>query len=344
MSSEQSKVIIAPIPPAPDWAKSCINLADARLGASTVLCSDDFFGSMERMLQPGPAVFDPDKYDENGKWMDGWETRRRRRGGNDWCVVKLARPGRILGVDFDTSFFTGNYPPAAALEACEEGKDINDPASWQTLLGAMPLGPNQHHPVQIPVQDIVVSHIRLQIFPDGGIARLRVYGIPVPDLNSTTEDGLIDLISATNGGRALAWNDSHYGNPANLLYPGRGIHMGDGWETRRRRSPGFDWCLLALGIPGKIKRIEIDTAHFKGNYPDRISLQGANLPIASDESANAIEAASQFWDTLLAETPLQADHIHIFQIPESDAHTTHLRLNVYPDGGISRLRVYGKPG
>lgn len=329
-------------PPAllPDWAQGQINLADPRLGARPLRCSDDFFAPMARMLDPQAAVFIPGKYDDNGKWMDGWESRRRRRGGHDWCIVQLAVPGRLAGVDLDTSFFTGNYPPAASLDGCPHGADPDDETSWQPLLGPTPLGGNQHHLLPLPeaARRTAFSHLRLNILPDGGIARLRVYGRPVgtPEADA---DGLIDLAAALNGAYPVAWNDAHFGVPANLLLPGRGVDMGDGWETRRRREPGFDWCIIALGQPGRIARIDVDTAHFKGNYPDRCSLQGAFAP---DADARTLTAQSQFWPTVLPEVALEADHEHRFTT-QLVAHgpITHVRFNLHPDGGVSRLRLWG---
>lgn len=326
--------------PLPDWAQGQINLADARLGAQALSCSDDFFAPMARMLQAGPAIFIPGKYDDNGKWMDGWESRRKRGPGHDWCVVKLARPGRIAGVDIDTSFFTGNYPPAASLDGCRAGGDPSLEADWEPLLPATPLQGNRHHLIQFNGGDAAWSHLRLNILPDGGVARLRVYGRPSGEPERAA-DGLVDLAAALNGAYPVAWNDAHFGVAANLLLPGRGIDMGDGWETRRRREPGYDWCIVALACPGIVRRIEVDTAHFKGNYPDRCSLQAGHAPGVSKE---ALVAQAQFWPTLLPESKLAADSIHTFNKGIADwGAITHVRLNLHPDGGVSRLRLWGEP-
>lgn len=334
----QFPVLTAPPADLPDWAKQQINLADPRLGAEAIACSDDFFAPMERLLHAQAAIFVPGKYDANGKWMDGWESRRKRVAGHDWCVVKLARPGRIAGVDIDTSFFTGNYPPAASLDGCPEGADPALAESWQTLLPAHPLQGNRHHLLPIDCTSCY-SHLRLNILPDGGVARLRVYGRP-SGAAIAGEDGLIDLAAALNGGYPVAWNDAHFGVAGNLLLPGRGMDMGDGWETRRRREPGFDWCIIALGQPGTIRRIELDTAHFKGNFPDRCSLQAGYASSLSDQ---ALVAQAQFWPTLLPEAKLQADHIHLFLSEVATlGKVTHVRLNLHPDGGVSRLRLWGE--
>ncbi|MBL8483312.1 MAG: allantoicase [Rhodocyclaceae bacterium] len=332
--------LTAPAAELPHWTQGQINLADVRLGAEAIACSDDFFAPMSRLIQASAAIFVPGKYDEHGKWMDGWESRRKRGPGHDWCIVRLARPGRLAGVDIDTSFFTGNYPPAATLEGCRVGRDPLEAASWEPLLAATPLAGNSHHLIALPGGEVVYSHLRLNILPDGGVARLRAYGRPA-GAPEVAADGLVDLAAALNGAYPVAWNDQHFGVVGNLLLPGRGIDMGDGWETRRRREPGFDWCIVALGQPGTIRRIELDTAHFKGNFPDRCSLQAACLPGLSRE---ALVTQSQFWPTLLPETSMQADHVHVLEAQLAALGTvSHVRLNLHPDGGVSRMRLWGEP-
>ena len=328
-------------PDAPDFVRRYVNLADARLGAVALDCSDDFFADRQRMLNPEPAVFVPGKYDANGKWMDGWESRRKRGPGHDWCVVRLARPARLLGVDLDTSHFTGNFPPAASLEAC--CLDAGDPEAgtvWEPLLPAQNLGGNRHHYVALDGTR-AVSHVRVNLFPDGGLARLRLYGVPAFDAAATDTEGLVDLVAAIQGGTVVAANNEHFGRAANLLRPGRGVNMGDGWETRRRREPGHDWCILALARPGTIAAVEVDTCHFKGNYPDRCSLQAAHAVGGTPES---LVTQSMFWPLLLPEQPLQMDRQHHFRseiLPHGPI--THVRFNIHPDGGVSRLRLRGRP-
>ncbi|MBS1156766.1 MAG: allantoicase [Proteobacteria bacterium] len=339
MTASSSPILTAAPADLPGWASRSINLADPRLGAETLACSDDFFAPMARMLNPEPAYFIPGRYDDNGKWMDGWESRRKRSAGHDWCVVRLGCPGTIAGFDLDTSFFTGNYPPAALVEGCPAG---TDPAgeTWLPLTGMNALKGNQHHLLAaIGHEHTVFSHVRVHIYPDGGLARLRVYGKPAPATLTAGPDGLVDLAALKHGGRAIAWNDAHFGAAANLLLPGRGINMGEGWETRRRREPGYDWCILALGIAGEIARVEVDTAHFKGNYPDRCSLQAAWIPDPDDA---ALVTQSQFWAPLLPESPLSADSIQSFAAMPLGK-ISHVRFNLHPDGGVSRLRLWGKP-
>ena len=321
--------------PFTQWA----NLADPRLGAEAIAASDEFFASKDRMLKSEPAVFIEGKYDDNGKWMDGWESRRKRGEGHDYCIVRLGRAGRIYGVDIDTSHFTGNYAPAASLEGCMlESGDPGENTQWVEVLPSVTLQGDTHH-YQAISNDGVYSHIRINIYPDGGIARLRIYGQPQCNWEARGTDELIDLLALENGGRAISCNDQHFGTILNLNMPGRGVNMGDGWETRRRREPGNDWAILSLGHAGNIKQIEIDTAHFKGNFPDQCSIQAACVTGGTDKS---LVTQSMFWQHLLPPQKMQMDAIHHFESEVLDIGTiTHVRLNIIPDGGVSRLRLFG---
>jgi allantoicase len=318
-------------------ASSYVNLADARLGAQALSTSDEFFAPVSRMLIPTAAVFHPGKFDDHGQYMEGWETRRKRVAGYDWCIIQLGLAGKIVGVDIDTSHFTGNYPVAASLDACHVNKGEN-PDNWQEILHAVTLGPSAHHFHEITV-DGRWTHVRLNIYPDGGIARLRIYGIVQPPEDIFKKE--LDLLALENGGRAITASDEHYGNPWALLRPGRGINMGDGWETRRRRVPGNEWCILALGKRGRISRIILDTAHYKGNYPDRCIIQAANVTIDNNKS---LITQSMFWSTLLSEKKLTMDAIHTFEKDQINdlGPITHVRVNIIPDGGLSRVRIFGR--
>ena len=318
----------------PAFASNAINLASPRLGAEAIIATDEFFADNARMLADAPPVFDPDTYDSNGKYMDGWESRRKRSGGHDFCIVKLGARGVIRGVDIDTSHFTGNYPPAASLEACV-GEPRED-TQWTELLAPVPLGPSAHHFHAI-ASDKAWTHVRLHIYPDGGIARLRIYGEPVPAWEGKDRSAVHELSLANNGGRIIAYNNAHYGSVWTLLTKGRGINMGDGWETRRRREPGNDWIIVKLGGAGNVERIEVDTCHYKGNYPDRCSAQAA---MVSSEQSVVTEA--MFWPVLMSEQKLQADHIHDFTDINKLGPVNHVKLNIFPDGGVSRLRIFGK--
>jgi allantoicase len=327
-----------PDPAAPAFTRRYTNLGDPRLGAETLSCSDDFFAPMNRMLSPGPAVFIPDKYDEHGKWMDGWESRRKRTAGHDWCIVKLARTGTIQGVDIDTSHFTGNFPPAASLEACHcEGSPGLDTA-WIEIIPSTSLSGNSHHYLEVD-STRAFTHVRLNIYPDGGVARLRVYGSPKADWSATGKDSLVNLAAIENGAYIIGANDQHFGLASNLLMPGRGENMGDGWETRRRREPGNDWCIIALAHPGVVKKVIVDTAFFKGNYPDRCSLQAARVTGGTESSTIT---QSMFWQELMPSQRLDMNQEHAFETEVSDlGMITHVRLNIFPDGGVSRLRLLG---
>ncbi len=324
----------------PAFARYAVNLASAGLGAKALSVSDDFFAEVARMLEDRPAVFIADKYDDNGKWMDGWESRRKRGPGYDHAVVQLATPGVIRGFDIDTSHFTGNYPPACSVEACNVKGEPGAGTAWTTVLPLSKLGASAHH-FLASHSESTWSHVRLNIYPDGGVARFRVFGEPWLD-HAVLADKTIDLASALNGGRVIAYSDAHYGAFRRMLSPGRGVDMGDGWETRRRRTPGNDWIIVALGARGIVEGVEIDTAHYKGNYPDAASMQAADLGRGFDTLDEAVIASSMFWSELLPREQLSADHIHNFGTVNTIGPVTHIRLNIYPDGGVSRLRVFGK--
>jgi len=313
-----------------------INLLDARLGATALSASDDFFAPMARMLAPHQPEWRAGVYDDHGKWMDGWETRRRRDGGHDHCIVRLAAPCSLSLLEIDTRFFTGNYPPFASVQACRADSAPTAAALWSELLATTPLR-GDHRNVFAVASDGIWSHLKLNIFPDGGVARFRAYGAVHPDLSGALT-GSIDLAAALNGGRALAASDEHYGAMGNLLLPGRAASMADGWETRRRREPGFDWVILQLGAPGRIRHIEVDTAHFKGNFPHQVSFNAALLPDAPHDD---LTSQCLYWPTLLAPSPLQADHLSRFDDLEDLGSISHVRMNMHPDGGISRVRIFG---
>jgi allantoicase len=311
-----------------------IRLEQPRLGTRVTFATDEFFAAKERLIQPGEPVFIDGKYDDHGKWMDGWESRRRRTPGHDYCIIRLGVPGVIHGFDIDTRHFTGNFPPQASIDACTSEDDVPE-EGWTEILAKTDLHGDKQHYIRVE-NDETWSHLRLNIYPDGGVARLRIYGEVRPVFEDT--DGVVNLLALRNGGRALAASDEHYGSMHNLNLPDRGINMGDGWETARRRGPGNDWVILALGRPGTIQRIEVDTAHFKGNYPDRVSVEAAMF--ASNEDALS---AGDAWRTLLPESKLQMDQQHYFEAELNDlGPVSHVRMSIYPDGGVSRFRAFGQ--
>lgn len=330
-------------PNVPLFVRTGINLASAGLGARALSATDEFFAPLERMLQDDEAIFYPDRFDDHGKWMDGWETRRRRGGGHDHAVIKLATAGRILGFDVDTSHFTGNYAPAVRIEACTvTGGQPDETTRWVEVLPNRPLGPSDHHYFRCESYESW-THLRIHMYPDGGIARLRVYGVPELD-QSNEGTAEIDLAAALNGGRVLAFSDAHYGDYKRLLAPGRGHNMADGWETRRRREPGYDWMVIALGARGTVSRVEVDTHLFKGNFPDACDIRAADMSNFGDGLTDALVTSSMFWDELLPRQKLSADAIHEYRDEVQElGPVTHIRFNIRPDGGVSRLRIWGKP-
>jgi allantoicase len=323
-----------------DLRQRYVNLAQPRLGSEVVYATDDFFADKARLIDPAEPVFVPGKYDENGKWMDGWESRRKRTPGHDWCIVRLGVPGWIAGFEIDTRHFTGNYPPEAEILVCTSDERIPDEqAGWIPVTPRVALQGDDR--IYVPVdRDCGPTHVRLNIFPDGGVARLRVWGRVVRDWSKVDSDTPVDLLAVENGGRAIIANDEHYGRIENLTAPGRGVNMGDGWETRRRREPGHDWVVLELGASGRIEQVVVDTAHFKGNYPDRCFLQAAAEAV---EAPEVIAQISESWPILLPEMKLDADKVHVFRDGLVDLGPVRfVRLNIIPDGGVSRLRVIGR--
>ena len=316
-----------------------VNLAQPRLGSEVTYATDDFFADKARLIDPAEPVFIPGKYDSNGKWMDGWESRRKRVPGHDWCVIRLGVPGLIAGFEIDTRHFTGNYPPGAEIEVCRSEEAVpGEQAGWTKVTDRLALNGDDRIFVAVEHEELV-THVRLHIFPDGGVARLRVWGRIAKDWSKVDREARLDLLAMENGGRGIIANDEHYGCIENLTAPGRGVNMGDGWETRRRREPGHDWAVLELGTPGHIEEVVVDTAHFKGNYPDRCFLQATSDAAASPDEIGSTSAS---WPVLLPEVKLEADEIHVFRDELADLGPVRfVRLNIIPDGGVSRLRLIG---
>ncbi|MGB6546129.1 MAG: allantoicase [Candidatus Acidiferrales bacterium] len=319
------------------------DLASERLGGRVLAANDDFFAPKENLLKSAAPVYVADKYTDRGKWMDGWETRRRRTPGYDWCVIKLGLPGRIRGAIVDTSFFKGNFPARASLEACvasdsSSAESLLDTANvWTEILPESVLigdSQNRFH-ITSPGR---FTHLRFKIFPDGGVARLRVHGEVLPDWDAIARaGGEVDLAAMERGGLVLSSSDKFFGAPANLILPGPSLGMFDGWETRRRRGPGHDWAVVRLGAPGTIHRVVVETSFFKGNFPESCSLDASRA--TGEDSAHANLA----WTEILARSPLAADASHVFEKElRAAGEFTHVRLNVYPDGGVARLRVFGQ--
>ena len=317
------------------------DLASERLGGKVLSCSDDFFAEKENLLKPGRGVFIPDKYTDRGKWMDGWESRRKRTPGHDWCIIQLGASGSIHGVDIDTNHFLGNHPPFASIDACNmDPSDVSfAKVQWKEILSKSPLKPGSQNFYEINDKNIY-THLRFNIYPDGGVARLKVHGVVFKDWEKVNASETIDLAAAVNGAKSVFCNDMFFSHMDNLIMPGRGVNMGDGWETKRNRTPGNrDWVIVRLAHGGIINEILIDTHHFKGNYPDACMLEGCSISLEEESKLNSSEV---IWQQLLPSSKLQANAEHKFKKEIiNKGHFTHVRLSIFPDGGISRMRLFG---
>ncbi|HBL26447.1 MAG TPA: bifunctional allantoicase/OHCU decarboxylase [Acidobacteria bacterium] len=321
-----------------------VDLASERLGGAVLAANDEFFAPKENLLKAHAAVWKEGEYTDVGKWMDGWETRRRREPGFDWCLVRLGLPGLVHGVVVDTSFFRGNYPESCSLEACALDGHPSPAdllaAAWTEILPRVPLQGNAKNLFPLERRSGRITHLRLSIYPDGGVARLRVHGEAVPDwprlLRRQSE---IDLAGVENGGAVLSCSDMFFGNRHNLILPGPSLGMHDGWETKRRRGPGHDWAIVRLATRAALRRVEVDTSHFKGNAPGSCSIEACDAPASTGDQV-AAEGFSG-WREILPPTPLRPHTRHLFDDLAAAGPFTHARLNIFPDGGVARLRLFG---
>jgi allantoicase len=325
-----------------------IDLASERLGGAVIAANDEFFAPREALLKAARPEWREGLYTERGKWMDGWETRRRRSPGEDWAVIRLGAPGTVRGIVIDTSFFTGNFPESASIEACEvEGSPqasafTDGSVAWSPLLPFTPLSGDTRNSFAIESSPRRVTHLRLTIHPDGGVARLRVHGDVVAWDDVLLPGELHDLAAMEHGGYVVECSDMWYGHRQNLILPGRSTHMGDGWETRRRRGPGHEWTIVRLAHRGVIERVELDTDHYKGNAPGTAMLECCDAGVAGVGSEEPFDANRQQWRQLVANTPLQPHTRHRFTREVERQPCTHVRLNIHPDGGVARLRLFGR--
>ncbi|XP_063846410.1 allantoicase-like [Scylla paramamosain] len=359
------------------------NLASEKLGARILFATDDWFAVAENLLKDSEAEWREGEFTKCGKWMDGWETRRKRKPGHDWCIIKLGVAGEVAGVDVDTSFFTGNYVPRVSLQAAtltkeEENlipkrksemgsealeKDLVAVArlgseKWQTIIPITEARPGYRDTCHTFLPSLCAStrytHLRLNVYPDGGIARLRVFGRALADVSQVSPSKVMDLVSLRNGGVCLAYSDAHYGHPRNLISPWAPVNMADGWETARRldrpsilkegadgvlQVAGWEWALFKLGLPGTVKGLEVDTYFFKGNFPDSCRVDGC---FVSDEEVPDPALDGAPWLPILPSQKLKPNAHHDFSKKVRDIGVvSHVRLVMAPDGGISRLKVLG---
>jgi allantoicase len=323
---------------------SLTDLADRRLGGSVTAANDEFFAERENLLVPGPARFEPDTFGHKGKVMDGWETRRRRGSGadtphpadgdHDWALVRLGVPGVVHGVVVDTAHFRGNHPLAVSVEAAHvpgapAAEDLLAPdVRWTTLVPRTEVGGHAANGFAVDVRRRF-THLRLNQHPDGGVARLRVHGEAVPDPEWLAALGTVDLVAAEHGGTVQDASDLFYSPAVHTIQPGRSRRMDDGWETRRRRDKGHDWIRYALAAQGVVRAAEIDTGCLKGNAAGWAALRGR-------------DGEDGTWRELLPRTRLQPDTVHRFVLEDAGP-LTHVQLDIFPDGGIARLRLHGTP-
>ena len=319
------------------FTNGLIDLAQPRLGTKVLFKTDDFFASANRIISPTEPVFKEGVFDKHGKWMDGWESRRKRTQGHDYIILKLGKPGNIKKIDVDTSHFNGNQPAMVSIEGANSNSDKTNQLKWQPLLLRKKTKANSHHYFTVNSKK-VFTHIKFNIFPDGGVARLKLYGSI--SKSNKLKNKKTNLASLLDGASVIACNNEHFGKAENILAPGKSKNMGDGWETRRRRDKGFDWLILNSLDGKEIDKIEISTHHFKGNFPSYCSLQAAYLP--ASKNSKQIVSSSVKWKYLLKDAKLSANKIHTFKnnLMKKDK-INFIKINIFPDGGISRFRIYG---
>ena len=328
-----------------------VDLISKPLGSRILGFSDEWFAAADNLTTPTPPVRKPGVFTYAGAWYDGWETRRHNSEAFDWVIFRLGvASGRVKGVEIDTAFFNGNHAPEVAVQGCfatderEEEIKSKDFAEWETILPKHECGPSQRHAwllaKETPKQ---YTHIRLQMFPDGGIARFRLFGSVVPVLPQAVDE-VFDLAATVNGGVALKCSDQHFGTKDNLLLPGRGVDMGDGWETKRSRGVHIDWVIIKLGLPGVIEKLVVDTAHFRGNFPKKVQIFAAEANHGIVPEHDNHDA----WVQVLAPTETGPDKEHEYAgdaLSEvKDKVYAYIKLVIIPDGGVKRIRVFGKRG
>lgn len=326
-----------------------VNLADEKYGSAVLWANDEFFAEKDNLLKPSEAVFLPEAFTDRGKWMDGWETRRRRTPGHDVCIVRLGLPGIVRELVVDTAHFRGNFPKACSFEVASVSEKtptaaiLADDSIWSPLVPETALQGDSRNRIAVR-SPLRATHLRFHIYPDGGVARLRVFGevVPAPRvLGRIDADQDVDLVAVEHGGRVLACNDMFFGSRHNLLGSGRGANMGDGWETKRSRKEAPDWVIVQLGIEGVVREAELDTTHFKGNFPESAALYGLR-GLAKDTDPSTLPDSA--WQELLPRNQLEAHRSHLYDEELRDiGPITHVKMLIWPDGGVSRLRLRGTP-
>ena len=331
--------------PVPEFFAHLVDLAADITGGFVLHATDDYFAEKENLLKPHAPEWIEEKYTDKGKWMDGWESQRRRTPGHDFAIVRLGLPGLVHGVIVDTTHFKGNAPQQVSLEGIAaswtaSADELLGSKDWKPLVAQIPVKPDFLNVLRLEAASDRVTHVRLRIFPDGGVARLRIYGEVVPELRTFWRTGSVDLGAVENGGTVAEVSDQFFGPPSNLLLPGRGVNMGDGWETRRRRTPGSDWAVVRLGRRGVIDRIELDTHFFKGNAPQACLVEALDVTQLPVEELEGVLRGQQGWSTLIEKHPLVQHRRHQLD-PSRMVPVTHLRVHIFPHGGVNRMRFFG---
>lgn len=324
-------------------------LAQDALGGFVLYATDEFFAAKDNLLKRGEAVFDPAAYTDRGKLMDGWESMRRRTPGHDFAIIRLGIPGVLHGFLVDTAHFKGNSPTHVSIDVIElPGASTerllaaaHEPGGWAELVPKTAVQPNFKNVVLVNLPRRA-THVRLHIYPDGGVARLRVFGHAAPAPATFWRASTLDLAAIEHGGHVVRESNKFYGPPQNLLLPGRGVNMGDGWETARRRTPGTDWAVVALGRPGVLERVELDTHFFKGNAPQAVELRGLDARTLDGEALERALSTGDGFGPLVPKSPTEPHQRHALT-PVSRRVVTHVRVDMYPHGGINRMRLFGQP-
>ncbi|KAJ7268746.1 allantoicase [Mycena haematopus] len=313
-------------------------LSSVAIAGRVISVSDDFFAEAFHLLLVEPAPSLKGQFGPKGALYSGWESRRHNPA-YDWCIIQLGTSGSVSGFDIDTSHFNGNEAPEVSVDVLS-GAVSEEPGQedsrWVEVLPKQALGPNSRHLFRIP-ETTGVNFVKLNMYPDGGIARFRVYGQVIATHPQDPAE-VFDLAHVFAGGRVEFTSDQHFGVGSNLILPGRGKDMGDGWETKRSREKGHkDWAIIKLGAPGAPEHVEIDTAHFKGNFPESCELHALANPGNADWTREDHE-----WTMILPRTKLGPHRQHYFQLENVEGrHYTHVKVTIHPDGGIKRVRIFG---
>ncbi|TGZ82890.1 allantoicase [Ascodesmis nigricans] len=316
------------------FSTTCINLASSTLNSTISGFSDEYFASASNLLTPTPPIRRAGYFVETGAWYDGWETRRHNREPYDWVTIKLGVPSATIhGLCIDTTYFNGNHAPSISLDGrADEGDE------WTEILGQCECGPSQKHFWAFKKPTMTVGEVRLRMWPDGGIARVHLMGKVLPPV-LTAAEGTVDLASVAMGAVAQQWSDQHFGVAGNLIMPGRGKDMGDGWETKRSREKGHtDWVVVKLGSPGVVEEVLVDTLHFRGNFPQAVEVYAAT---AGESDSGEIKGDDKRWEKIVEKSECQKDTEHRFKVEGGKVYT-HVKMVIIPDGGVKRLRVFGK--